>query len=177
MAFTASTPTNRITRTIVPGKSIFPDATYLTSTSSTLGTYNQGDLMIYDSTNFISRAIASTDSESTVSAYFLGISPVTINSGKLASPYYGTAVDASSGDNTIVGPQFAVIASLALKTGSTLSPGSFVYLDPSDGAYFVQPSGTVAIGVYQGPAISGSAAGVFIEVQLGQTYLSGALSL
>jgi len=155
----ATTPKNRITRSVVP-QSVFPDATALTDTTIS---YNQGDLLFLDTTAHLIKAVAT---ESTDSATFLGIATETVVLGKLKYPY-STDVDASSAASVLPGPQFGVVAKLILKTGDSLNPGDLVYAYPTVDAQHVAATGTYAIGAYQGAAISGAAAGTQVEVYLG----------
>lgn len=153
-----STPKNNIVRSVSP-KSVFPDAQ---SVISGAVSYNQGDLLVFDdSANLIALPSAESDG-----ATFLGLATETLVSGVLARPYT-TPVDASAAISAVPGPCYGVVAKLVLKTGSSLSPGDLVYLDPSTGAQAVQPTGTKAIGMYQGSTISSSSAGQLVEVLLG----------
>lgn len=161
------TPLNRITRTIVPGATAFPDVYFLTTSSIS---YNQGDLLILDTT---AHTIRKPVSEAEC-ATFAGIAVETVVSGKLKRPYV-TAVDGSFGADSIVGPQFSLVAALQLTSGQTLNPGAFVYGDPVTGPFNVQAAGTNAIGVYQGPTVTAGAS-TFVEVLLG-CRVSGALQL
>lgn len=163
----ATTPKNRITRSVSNGKSIFPDASAVHSSSTS---YNQGDLLIFDdSANVVKVAAAESDG-----ATFLGIAIQTVVNGKLKYPY-STDVDDSQGLSVLVGPQYDVVAKLILKTGDSVAPGDLMYLDPADSAQHVTVSGTKAIGVYQGPTISSAASGTQVEVLLGTRFPGDAL--
>jgi hypothetical protein len=159
---------NRIVRTI-SGNTRFPSAVKDISASST---WNQGDLLIWDSSAHIIRLPVS-EAEG---ASMLGISQQTLVAGKLPIPYV-TDVDASRAITDIPGPQFGVVASLVLKTGDALNPGDLVYLNPADGAYHVQAAGTKAIGLYAGAAIASAFAGQLIEVLVGCRFPGDALQL
>lgn len=154
---------NRITRSIRPG-SVFESAqNVIDSTVS----YNQGDLLVFDDTNnLVAKASAEADG-----ATFLGIATETIVSGKLKRPV-STDVDASAAISDVPGPMFGVVAKLALKTGDSLSPGDLVYLYPTGGSYHIQASGTKAVGVYQGSAVTGgpSDTPTLVEVHLGHRF-------
>jgi hypothetical protein len=159
-----STPLNRITRSLRPA-SIFEDATHLIDSTVS---FNQGDLLCLDTTAHLLK-IATV--EATDSPNFLGIAPVTVVAGKIKRPYT-TDVDASQASTAIEGPVYGVIAKMVLNTGSSLNPGQSVYLDPSHGPQSVATTGTSAIGIYQGSqgVISGSAAGLEVEVELTAVY-------
>lgn len=161
-----STPKNNIVRSVAP-KSLFESA--LNVIDSTVS-FNQGDLLRFDTST---RKLALIGAEANAST-FLGVARVTVVSGKLASPY-STSNDAATAIVDIPGPQYGVVASLTLKTGETLHAGALVYSDPSDGDQYVQASGTKAIGVYQGPGVTGSAAGLQVECLLGARYPDDAL--
>lgn len=159
---------NRIVRT-VNQSSVFPDATKEILATST---FNQGDLLVWSPAGpELKVAAAETDGDT-----FCGIAIQSIVNGKLVSPYT-TDVSASQGLSHIAGPVFGVVAKLQLKTGDSLNPGDLVYLDPATSAYAVQAAGTKAIGVYQGAAIAGAAAGTMIEVLLGCRYPQDVLKL
>lgn len=157
---------NNIVRSVSP-KTIFPDATKVISSAVS---YNQGDLLIFNtSTKLIAAAAAESDGST-----FLGVATETVVSGKLASPYV-TPVDASAAVTSVPGPQYGVVALLTLKTGDALLPGGLVYLNPAGGTQHVQASGTKSVGVYQGSTIASASAGQQIEVLLGCRYPSDAL--
>ena len=159
---------NRIVRT-VNQSSVFPDATAETLSTST---YNQGDLLVYDTGTFAVKVAAAEADGAT----FCGIAIESIVLGKLVSPYT-TDVSASQGLSHVAGPVFGVVASLVLKTGDSLNPGDLVYLDPATAAYGVAATGTKAIGVYQGKAIAGAAAGTHVEILLGSRFPQDVLKL
>lgn len=157
---------NKIVRDL-GAKSVFPDATAVISSSVS---FNQGDLLVFNDTSNI-LAVPALETEGVT---FLGIAPVTIVSGKLASPYV-TAVDASQAISSVPGPSYNVVALLVAKTGVAFNPGDLVYLDPATGTRGVTSTGTKAIGVYQGAAISSATAGQEIEVLLGTRFPADAL--
>lgn len=161
----ATTPLNRIVRTITQN-SVFEDATAIVSSATNI---NQGDLVVFDTSTKLMR-IAAT--ESSDSANFLGISIVTIVNGAPQQPYAGLATANRVKPGYVPGPVFGVEAQLYLASGSALSPGSKVYLDTADGANFVQATGTNEIGIYNGPAITGTGLNQ-VNVRLGCTYLKG----
>jgi len=161
-----STPTNRITRSNGEERSVFPDALNVIDSSVT---FNQGDLLCLLS-NKLAKASLEADYAS-----FLGIAPVTVVSGKLQSPYQGTAVDAAQAITAIPGPKYSVEAKMISKTGDAWAPGGAVYGDPADGPEYVSSAGTKQIGVYQGATIASAAAGQTVEVLLGHRYPGDAL--
>jgi len=143
----------------VAKKSIFEDARQQISAATTI---KQGSLVCFNETsNLLVLPAAETEGN-----LFLGVMPVSIVNGKLASPY-NTDVQASQSISDVPGPQYGQIHKLTLKTGDSLNPGDNVYLDPATGADGVQAAGTKAIGIYQGKAIAGAAAGTQIEVLVG----------
>lgn len=158
---------NRITRSIAP-KSIFESAISVISSSVS---FDQGDLLVFDATNKVLKKPAAETEGNT----FLGIAKVSISSGKLVSPYQGTAVDAAAAISDIPGPAYGVIAKLIAKTGDAFTAGQEVYLDPVSGSQNVQAAGTKAIGIYVGPAIASATAGQEIEVHLGCRYPEDAI--
>lgn len=126
-------------------RSVLPDAV-IASTAS----FDQGDLLIYDSTaKVIAKAAAESDNST-----FLGISPVTVIDGKVQGPYNGLATDDARQAGAIAGPVFGVVALLKLKNGDTFSYGALVYGDPVTGPYHVQATGTKAIGVFVGTTVT-----------------------
>lgn len=152
---------NNITRSVAP-KSVFESALNVISSSVS---FNQGDLLVFDDTNNVLKKPALETEGNT----FLGVAPVTVVSGKIASPY-NTDVVASQAVQDVAGPKFGVVAKLTLKTGITIAPGDLIYLDPATGTDGVTNTGTKAIGVYQGAAITTSAAGTKVEVLLGARF-------
>lgn len=151
---------NTIVRTVNP-VSVFPSAKALTDSTCS---YDQGDLLCLMS-GLIKKGAAETDG-----ATFLGVALETISSGKLASPYSGTAVDSAQAISDIPGPLAGVVAKVLLKSGDSLNPGDPVYLYPAV-ARSVQAAGTVVIGRYQGAAVTAGSA-TEIEVHLGQNVLT-----
>ncbi len=152
-------PKNRIVRTIAR-KSIFEDAKNFVDSSVNI---DQGDLVA------LSGGILLTPLTSEVSGLtMLGISDVTLVSGKIKSPYTGTAVDAAQAIESVQGPQYGVHASMKLKTGDAFTKGALVY--GSTDAQEVQESGTKAIGVYQGATVASAPSGTEGEVLIGARY-------
>lgn len=160
---------NKITRSVAP-KSVFESAqAVITSAVS----FNQGDLLILNtSSHILAKPAAEADGLT-----FLGIARVSIASGVLVNPITGTVdADVSSAIADIPGPQYGVVAKLVIKTSDSISPGQLVYLDPATGTRGVTVTGTKAIGVMQGAAVTSAAAGTEIEVLLGARYPSDVLT-
>lgn len=157
---------NTIVRSVAP-KSIFESAK---SVITTAVSFAQGDLLVFDDTNNRLKVPAAEAEGST----FLGVARVTIVSGKLESPY-NTDVVGSQGIQDIPGPVYGVVAKCVIKTGDTIAPGDLVYLDPATGTRGVTVTGTKAIGIYQGPAVAGAAAGTEVEILIGARHPQDAL--
>jgi hypothetical protein len=154
---------NKVVRTVSP-KSMFESAKSVISITTT---YDQGDHLIWDDTNkVIARPAAETDG-----ATYLGVARSSITLGKQNGPYAGlTDVDAAQAIVDEGGPVYGNINKFVLKTGESLSPGGYVYLDPATGTRGVAASGTKAVGVYQGKTITTSTAGLEIEVLTGARF-------
>ena len=152
---------NNITRSVNPG-SIFEDALSVVSSAVS---WNQGDLLRFDDTANLVKAIASDAEGST----FLGVAVNTVSLGKLLSPYTGTAVDAAQAVVPLAGPRYGVIVRLIAKTGDAFAPGDSVFATATD-AQTVSSAGTKAIGVYVGATIASATAGQEIEVRLGHRH-------
>lgn len=157
----ATTSRNNITRSVRPG-SMFESALALISTAIS---WNQGDLLYLDTTNHLIKAMTSDANGATV----LGVARNTIVSGKLISPYQGTAVDSAQAISDVSGPQYGVIANLKLKSGDTFNPGDAVYGTSTD-AQTVSATGTNKIGYFQDAQIvatSGSTGNVMLGANIG----------
>lgn len=152
---------NTIVRSVAP-KSIFESALNVINNVVDI---DQGDLVVFDDTNNVLKIPAAETEGNT----FLGVMPVTIVDGKIASPY-NTDVVASQGLHDIPGPQYGVVALCVLKTGITINPGDPIFLDPATGKRGVTNTGTKQIGIYQGKAVIGSAAGLEIPVLIGSRH-------
>lgn len=151
---------NRIVRLGGEKKSLFPSALKVVTSAVS---FEQGDFLVFDDTNNRLKVPAAEAEGST----FLGIAEVTVVSGKLATPYTGTAVDAANAISDIPGPAYNVVVKAVSKTGDAWAPGDAVYLDPATGTAGVTVSGTKAIGTYQGAVIASATAGQQIEVLIG----------
>jgi hypothetical protein len=160
-----TTPINNIVRGGAQGRSIFSSVLPVLTTAVS---YNQGDLIAFDTGNHRLKTAVTGDG-----ANILGVAINTIINGLPASPYQGTAVDASEGLSDMGGPLFGVVASLILDTGSTLNPGDKVYISTvgAQNVSTVQGGGTDKyIGLYVGPAITSSAAGTKGDILVGARY-------
>lgn len=124
-------------------------------------TWNQGDLLILDTTlNIVAKAAVQSDGQN-----FLGISPVTISGGKIPSAYT-TDSDAALGIASIPGPEFGDEYFVTLKAGDAVVPGSKLYLAPLTGAATVSTTGNKQVGTYIGPAITAATGGTTIVAKL-----------
>ncbi len=124
-------------------------------------TWNQGDLLILDTTNnIVAKAAVQSDG-----ANFLGISPVTLVNGKFPSSY-STDVDASVGFCSVPGPEFGDEYYVTLKAGDAVVPGSKLYLAPLTGANVVSITGNKQVGTYIGPAMTAVTGGSTIVAKL-----------
>ena len=160
----ATLPINNLIRGIP--KSIFESAINVIGSSNS---WNQGDILAFDTSAKVLKAV-SADSDS---PNVLGVARQTIVSGKVRSPYTGTAVDASQAIEDIAGPAYSVVAKLILKTGDAFAPGALVYLYTAGDAQHVtstQPGTNPAIGIYQGANISSAASGATGEILVGNNY-------
>lgn len=146
---------NRIVQSIAP-KSLFPEASVVVDSTVS---YNQGDLLA-----LVSGKLAAVTGDAD-GASILGIAPQTVVSGKPKSAYTGTAVDAAQAIEALSGPVYGVVAKLKLKVGDSFTPGCLIYCSSVD-AQTVSVTGTNAIGLFQGAAVTG-AAGVEGPVLLG----------
>lgn len=153
--------TNTLARRVAP-KAVFVDAKPVLDDSVS---FNQGDLIVFDTTEgIIRKPTLETEGET-----FLGVAAVTIVDGRPA-PAYLSDVDASLSIISVPGPEFGDVHRVMLKAGDAIEPGAAVYLDPASGSRFVTVTGTKAIGVYQGKALTAGAAGTEIEVLIGCRY-------
>jgi len=149
---------NTIVRSVAP-KSLFESAKAVIGNTTT---YDQGDALIFDdATNKIRRP--TTEAECST---FCGIARNSLVNGKEVSPY-NTDVVGSQSISDQPGPVYGVVANMVLKTGDSINPGDDVFFDPATGTRGVTVTGTKSIGLYQGPAIAGAAAGTEIPVLIG----------
>lgn len=147
---------------------IFPDIKNFVGSSTT---FNQGDFLFYDAATQIVKILASE----TDAATMVGVAALSIVNGKPVSPYQGLPVDAAQAIPSMNGPLYGNTNSCVLKTGVSINPGAALYADPATSARGVSPSGTKQIGVYQGAAITSSAAGLEVEVLVGARFPNDSL--
>lgn len=163
-----STSQNNIVRSVAP-KSRFESALPVLSTAVT---YNQGDLIAFDTSAKV-LTLATTANV----ANLLGVARQKVVNGIVASPYQGTAVDASQGFSDMAGPVYGIVAFFTGKTGDSFTPGCAVYLtsDPQT-VTVTDPGSNDHIGIYQGRTATG-ASGSTVDVLVGARYLSGGNSI
>ena len=142
----ATTPKNRITRSVAP-KSIFESAKALIDATIS---FNQGDILFLDG-ELIKPVTGDADGETV-----LGIAQSTVVLGKVVGPYAGLATASAQAIEDIAGPVYGVIAKLKLKSGDSFVPGGVVYACAVD-AQTVSSAGTYPIGVFQGASVTAGA--------------------
>jgi hypothetical protein len=152
---------NNIVREVSP-KSLFESALPVLST---LSTFNQGDLIAYDSTNNIINAVTGSGSGANV----LGVAPVTIVNGKTLSPYQGTSVDASAAIEDVKGPVYGVVAFLKLTVGDNWVPGQKAYIGADAQTVTSAVTGS-PVGIFQAKAITSAASGQVADILIGCQY-------
>jgi hypothetical protein len=150
-------PVNNI-KSSVGAKTLFRGiSNFLDNTIS----FNQGDILVYDDTNQKIKAISANNESPRV----LGVAPVTVENGKLKSPYQGTAVDNAQGGEEIAGPVYGVEVELKLKNGDSIVPGQVVYADATIDAQTVTVTNTGdAIGVYNGEALTSNNSKILVRI-------------
>lgn len=107
--------------------------------------FNQGDLLYFDGTPNLIKALASDANGAT----FCGVAQATVVLGKLKSPYTGTAVDAAEALADAPAGVVAVECQLFLKVGDAFATGDLVYGTAVD-AQTVSSAGTNSLGRYLG---------------------------
>lgn len=157
----ATTAVNNIVRSVSP-KSLFESAYPVLSSASN---WNQGDILAYDATNKILNAVTGTGS----SANLCGVAVQSIVSGKVPSPYQGTAVDASQAISDVEGPQYGIVCFFKLTSGDAFFPGVKVYIG-ADAQTVTVTAGGNSIGIFQGTAITPSGTGFVGDVLTGARY-------
>lgn len=140
---------NTIVRQVAPN-SLFADLTNFVSSACT---WNQGDILFFDTVNKIVKPVAAdADGEKCV-----GVAVQSVVAGKPKAVYQGTAVDAAQAVEALAGPVFGVDVTLKLKNGDAFAPGDAVFATAVD-AQTVSSAGVQVIGVYVGPSIVAGAA-------------------
>lgn len=152
-------------------KSIFESAKAVISSAVTC---NQGDLIAFDTSAKILKAVTATSD----AANILGVACQTLVSGKVKSPYSGTAVDASQALEDVKGPVYSVVAKLSLLSGDTFHPGDKVYLAATDAqtVTVTDPGDHNHVGIFQGAQVT-AGSGSTGEVLVGARYGMASLSL
>lgn len=164
-----SSPKNRIVRSDNMFAILEDISNFLSSQS-----FNEGDLIVFDDAT---NTVVVTTGAAAEADFLLGVSPVTVVSGKLKSPYTGTAVDASEKAGGVPGPRAGVTAKMKLKSGATFNPGDAVYLDAAGEAQTVQAAANgSSIGIYIGKTVTAGATSEG-DVKLGARFRIGALQL
>lgn len=148
----ATIPVNNIIRSVAP-KSLFESALSVLSSSVS---YNQGDLIAFDGTNNVLKAVTGSGQADNI----LGVARQTIASGKVASPYSGTAVDSAQAIEDVAGPVYGIVAALKLKSGDSFTPGCKVYLTSTDAQTVSSGAAGNHIGLYQGASVTAGTASV-----------------
>lgn len=154
MAITASTSSaNRIYVSVDP-KSLFERAEDVLSSSVT---YNQGDLLAFDTSSKILKVVSTTaDADN-----FLGIANNVVYQGKLVGPYTGlTQTNAAEAIGQVLGPVYGVVANMKLLSGDAFTPGCKVYLAWTGDSQTVtssDPGDGKNIGIYNGPSVTAGA--------------------
>jgi hypothetical protein len=158
----------------VATRSIFPDMKAMISSSST---WNQGDLLEFNASTHVVQLVTSAS----LGATFLGVSPVPVVDGNMP-PVYQTAVDASTAVIDMAGPVYGSVYSVILKAGDAIHPGDSVYIDQSAAGSgtvgnrqvtVTPPMSAVAVGIYQGPALTAVSGGSEIPCLIVQNYAVG----
>jgi hypothetical protein len=170
MAITASTlSVDNIVRG-GPGKSLFEDGKTVAGSS----TWNQGDLVCFDTSSHSVRVVAATGDAVTI----VGVADNNVISGKLVGPYTGlTQVDAAQSSPGFVGPKYGVTARLKLHTGDAFVLGCKVYLSDGDDTQTVTSTAPDAnyIGIFVGSggsAVASAAADQLGDILIGARYPS-----
>lgn len=158
-----STSKNNIVRSVAP-KSLFESAKPVLSSAVD---YNQGDLIAFDTSSKILKAVSSTADAGNL----LGVARQKVVDGVVQSPYV-TAVDASVAIEDMAGPVYGVVASLTLKTGDAFNPGDKVYIVASDPqtVTVTDPGDGKNVGIFQGSAVASASAGQTGDVLVGARY-------
>ena len=161
----ATTPKNNL-KLELSRKSMFDHAAAVLSAAVNI---NQGDMVTFDDTLNILKPMVAGDE-----ANMLGISPVTIVAGKMASPY-STSNDAAVGFGELPGPRYGSVHDLILKTADAFNPGDKVY-PGADAQTVTSVAGLLLqIGVYQGVAVASATAGQTGPVLVGARFPANVL--
>lgn len=134
--------------------SVFEDVVPSLIPTDSKGTWNQGDLLVWDSVNQLVRV--ASDEASMVT--FLGVARQSLVTGQPIQPY--TTLSTAPARENVAGPQFGGVFNFYLKTGDTFTAGAPVYAYTAGGNNYITSGGTKAIGVFQGPTVTASAGDV-----------------
>lgn len=145
----ATVSKNNIYRS-VSRNSAFSDISGAVNSSSNI---NQGDLCWYDISTHLVKITTGAAGDG---AAILGVSPVKIVAGVLASPY-STSTDASEKASGIPAPVFGVEATLKLLSGDAFTFGAKVYTNSADAQTVTITANGTAIGHYVGSAVTAGA--------------------
>jgi hypothetical protein len=143
----ATSPLNRVVREVTKNAALEDISNFLSSAIS----FNQGDLCYYDTALNL---VKPNTGGATQGAQALGIAVVTVVNGVLASPFQGTAVDASEKTSALPGPAFGVEAKLFLTAGDVMTPGIKVYYSATDAQHVQITANGTAIGHYVGASLT-----------------------
>lgn len=163
-----STSQNNIVRSVAP-KSVFESAKPVLSSAVT---YNQGDLIYFDTSAKLIKPVAVTGNAATV----IGVARQKIVSGIAPSPYQGTLTDSSEAISDVAGPVYGVVAFMTLTTGDAFNPGDKVYMVASAPQTVTSsdPGNGYSVGIFQGAAVASAAAGQTGDILIGSRLPAGA---
>lgn len=155
-----------------PGKSLFEKGQI--AVNSSISTWNQGDLICFDSGALGLRPVSATGDGLTI----VGIADNVVVSGKLAGPYDGlTAVNAAQSTPGFVGPKYGVVARMKLHLGDAFTMGCKVYLSNGDDCQTVSvtnPGDGNYVGIFQDLPVASAVAGQTAACLLGARYPAAA---
>lgn len=148
----ASTSQNNVVRSVSP-KSLFESALAVLSSSVS---YNQGDLLAFDNTNKVVKAVTGDGQ----SANLLGVARQKVVNGVVASPY-STSNDSSQAIEDNAGPVYGVVCFFTLTTGDAFNPGDKVYVTTTNAQTVTStnPGSGKQVGIFQDKAVASAAAG------------------
>lgn len=162
-----TTSRNTIVRQVAPSATIAD----LTNFVSSACTWNQGDILYFDTgTNLVKAVTADADG-----ATVLGVAVQAVVSGKPKPVYSGTAVDAATAIEALAGPLHGVEIKVKLKNGDVFTPGAAVYATAVD-AQTVSSAGVNAIGFYVGATVTAGASTEGV-IRIGSAILAGTVQL
>jgi hypothetical protein len=174
MSISASSGNNDLIVRGGPGESLFEDGRAAVVVGSTAATWNQGDLMCFDTGALTLRPVSATGDGVT----FVGVADNAVTNGQLNSPYQGlTPVDASQKGPGFVGPKYGVTARLLLHVGDSFTIGAKVYLSNGDNTQTVtvtDPGDHNYVGIFVGLVpVTSAVAGQTGDILIGARYPFG----